>query len=1201
MEIRSIAFLNCVCVRLQITDKLDANRNPVSDNTKKKERYMVNQLKEERNELARLDYRDWLSKTIDEIKGESGAKIFSVKKDPNGGRVRLIVDVHSLAVRLAKMKEIRLPLEQDERTYRATINMKEGCREVFGEKIQEIKTALSKRLISAIREALGASTDGENSENIIDELINSMLAPLDSMSREPSMFTWEFPRMSGLSSQELTLDSELDTPTFGSHKVTIEISNTTRFRELVQTALDTHIRFLNKEYASESDADYVINNVSTNIESMKTKGSDELSRLEKLINQETIGRLKREAQITYLEYWAKVIGEDCDNARESGQESKFIHQFKLSGEQAQRGISLAAASFYLRDYSRRPRLLEKFISDAKKSDSDYDVTYQGVTVNIRELFSRGDAFSELPIVGQIDGCIGETDDPQLRLTSITFGLKFKLNGRVNNPVRYDSSFAYALDIINPDSELHKTGLNETTQHSRKKHIEKIIKFFVLYYFAFACPNPLAPNYSYEQDIEFDVFGQFTEKILPILREQEPESEDDKKESDEKKQKLMRGFVKGMSKYLVLDKLKALVLTLKEYLKKEFVLSDEKEVNIGLSRGLLLSDLSEISNTDRFFNDDLKSENLKECLKYVFISPQAASRDAIVQFPVKLKFQTDNFYRTNKKCEFDMTYQTDGIQILPVFYSFVSNDAAVQFERDKENLQHIARSLGKKDNPPKNADEASDYMSRVVFPDSLIEFKVGEVSLEKATDRERFIYSLTLKTLGFIVMELLTSRVRTNNKLNKKLFVGQWILHETTEDKTTQQETVIHQMTEEWSHVLSDSMLINSQGIVMPGIDRFKVPNAKKSLYSVLPQEYHSKNNDKRTLDRLLIVMVSSNKCDARSSRWGENYIANLTGEIVAVEQTLTGSVKVSRVKTLVGNYWGDELHRSPEAIRDSINFMYGKGFRHVLYIANTPFSEHLRVTDQKNELYFMSPEIIKFLKDIADDLVIYPVLYDSYSALGYDNQINAETLYVQDVRQLSNVFNDPNRSQVVFFNLFTGKKINPETFYNRVTTYSTLLNAHPGDAIDVNKVMDGLIKEGQLKNDIMFYLTLFHYSKYEKQKTKREQLLTKLDPLNDIIGDNSIGRSSAKSQHCIPSVQMNYLAFLTEVYNALRVTSSACLDEIEDYLVKHEVSDPYSELPKKYSDCLVESHANPVLSQRVNAIIEPRGWVIEKGVVELTF
>jgi len=1153
-----------------------------------------NELKEDRNELARLDYSDWLAKTIDELNRETGAAIFCLKQDISSGRFRLIIDIHCLAFKLAKNQELRPPLEPGEKAYKATINMVEKCRETFGEKIQEIKTALSNRLIEAIRKAHASLPDRESSEVTIDELIESMLVPLASMPKQPSLFAWQFPSMTGLSSQDLTLDYEVETPTIRSHKVTIEINSATRFREFVVTGLENYVQFL-KTKQDLDYSDYVIQNVRTSIESLKTNGSNELCQLEKLLNQETIGRLKREAEVIYLESWANIIGEDCDRVRDSKQKSKLIHQFTLQGEKEPREISLDEASFYLRDYSRRLRSLEKFINDKKKPKAYYEVTYQGILVDIQELFSGRDAFSELPLLGKIDGCIGETEDSLQSITSITFGLKFKLNGRVSNPVLFNSSFLYGIEMIKPDSQLHN--FDDITQEGCKKQIEKILKFFVLYYFAFAGPNPLAPNYCYQEVLNFDVIKQFTEEVLPQLKE-------DSLKSDEAKKDLMRKFVGEMSEYLVADKLEATVKALKEYLKTEKLgFSAEKNVNIGLSRKLLLSELSEISNRSRFFENEL-SEDLKKCLKYVFISAQGANKDAIIQFPVALTFETDNFYRTSKKREFDMSYQIGDIQMLPVFYNFVIQNTSQQFERDKKNIDMLAR-LGGKRNLPQNADEASEYMSRLVFPGSLIEFKVTEVPLEKATERGRFIYELTWRTIGFIILDILTSQARKN----KNLFVGQWLLHQTAEAQTTQQETLIHQIVEEWSYVLSDSLLMNSQGIVMPNINRYKILNAQCSLFSVLPQEYKIKNNNNRTIEPLLIVMVSSNKCDARSSRWGENYIANLTGEVVAVEPTETG-LKVRMVKTLAGNYRGDELHRCPAVLGDTISDMYLKGFRHVIYIANTPFSEHLRVTDQQNELFFMSPELIKYLK-IADDLVIYPVLYDSYSALRIDGVLNEETLYVQDVRQLSNVFNDPNRSQVVFFNLFTGKAVERDRiFYNTVTTYSTLLNAHPGDVIDVNKVMDGLIKEGELKNNLMLGLTLLHYSKYEKSQTKAEKSFLKLDPLSDIIGDNAIGRSAAKSRHCIPSVQMNSLAFLTEVYNALMVpisednainsninlshSSLLLLDEIENYLVNPEVSAP-DELPQHYVDCLVESYSNPMLKERVESIIDTKGWVISNG------
>ncbi len=373
---------------------------------------MKNELKEDRNELARLDYSDWLAKTIDELNRETGAAIFCLKQDIPSGRFRLIIDIHCLAFQLAKNQELRPPLEPGEKAYKATINMVEKCRETFGEKIQEIKTALSNRLIEAIRKVHcsepdeessepdeeSSEPDGESSEVTIDELTESMLVPLASMPKQPSLFAWQFPSMTGLSSQDLTLDYEVETPTIRSHKVTIEINSATRFREFVVTGLENYVQFL-KIQQDSNYPDFVIKNVRTSLDLLKTNGSNELCQLEKLLNQETIGRLKREAEVTYLEFLANIIGEDCDRVRDSKQKSKLIHQFALKGKQQPRGISLDEASFYLRDYNRRLRSLEKFINDKKKPEAYYEVTYQGVLVDIQELFSGRDAFSELPLLG----------------------------------------------------------------------------------------------------------------------------------------------------------------------------------------------------------------------------------------------------------------------------------------------------------------------------------------------------------------------------------------------------------------------------------------------------------------------------------------------------------------------------------------------------------------------------------------------------------------------------------------------------------------------------------------------------------------------------------------------------------------------------------------------------------------------------------
>lgn len=140
--------------------------------------------------------------------------------------------------------------------------------------------------------------------------------------------------------------------------------------------------------------------------------------------------------------------------------------------------------------------------------------------------------------------------------------------------------------------------------------------------------------------------------------------------------------------------------------------------------------------------------------------------------------------------------------------------------------------------------------------------------------------------------------------------------------------------------------------------------------------------------------------------------------------------------------------------------------------------------------------------------------------------------------ELTNLMEDPSQQVVVFFNLFNGIKVpsSEERFYNGVISYATLLNIYQG-LLDDQEIRRGLIDDrgsngesNSLKSDILQYLTLFHFSRYEKDKS----VSLKLDPYENIIGDDSVGKLSV-FQHMRTSVSFNSLAFLTEVRGALNV------------------------------------------------------------------
>jgi hypothetical protein len=73
--------------------------------------------------------------------------------------------------------------------------------------------------------------------------------------------------------------------------------------------------------------------------------------------------------------------------------------------------------------------------------------------------------------------------------------------------------------------------------------------------------------------------------------------------------------------------------------------------------------------------------------------------------------------------------------------------------------------------------------------------------------------------------------------------------------------------------------------------------------------------------------------------------------------------------------------------------------------------------------------------------------------------------------------------------------------------------------------------DGEIKNTLLHYLTIFHFSRYEA----RQQISLKLDPYSHIIGDDSFGNLSIFS-HAGGSAEFNSLAFLNKVREVLSVT-----------------------------------------------------------------
>jgi hypothetical protein len=214
--------------------------------------------------------------------------------------------------------------------------------------------------------------------------------------------------------------------------------------------------------------------------------------------------------------------------------------------------------------------------------------------------------------------------------------------------------------------------------------------------------------------------------------------------------------------------------------------------------------------------------------------------------------------------------------------------------------------------------------------------------------------------------------------------------------------------------------------------------------------------------------------------------------------------------------------------------LYQQGYRNFAYISQAPYMSRLHITktEEDEELSFMSKKLLRTLKGERRDIKIYPMFFDKYYVRSFLGD-KGKSFYIQDAMELESLFADTSQQAVMFFNLFNGIKVKQsgqKNFYNGVISYSTLLNIYQG-ILDDQDIREGLIYDGAIKNTLLHYLTIFHFSRYEA----RHNISLKLDPYERIIGDKSVGALSIFS-HAGGSVEFNSLAFLNKVREVLNVS-----------------------------------------------------------------
>ncbi|NEP43260.1 MAG: hypothetical protein F6K35_30165, partial [Okeania sp. SIO2H7] len=442
---------------------------------------MVSELREDNNDLVFVDYGSIQQQMLRVLENKNP---FDVSE--NRRRLTINIDEIALAIATSGVQNTSF----DTRGVRsATVNFSRSFQDSFPGQIREIKTCLERHLKSLLP------------QEDIEEFITNLTSDLASFQGEAQKlgFSYPFERASGgLETQELIIEN--DRPGSNSllkfHKLTITVGNVRDFRSQLQEGLENHIE---NYFETEDEEDF--ETAYNLLESQMRDQTSDFNKLQNLVDRETLGKLKKEAKIVYLEHLLANI-ESQDNL----------------------GI------IYLRDLIRRLRLIEEYINS--KASGELEVYYAGATANYQDVFSRAEVLDALPVIPIIAGVLGESTDLSQGETQFVFGLKMKFDGSVQTSHGEDV-FEYNMGIINPDSEEHQRELGDSDRC--EIFARKVLTRAFLYYFVFASRcNPSSENYNPDSELEYDPIPRFEEKVLPVL----------KSSNEEAKRELFKNFRKG---------------------------------------------------------------------------------------------------------------------------------------------------------------------------------------------------------------------------------------------------------------------------------------------------------------------------------------------------------------------------------------------------------------------------------------------------------------------------------------------------------------------------------------------------------------------------------------------------------------------------------------------------------------------------------
>lgn len=564
----------------------------------------------ETNGLVPLIYEPLIKTIRDMVKDETNP-LFEFNTKDNVPYLQIKVDRLAQAVATKTIQS--LPLSVWSGTARsASVNVDDIA------SFSQVMTQLYTTIDVALERAITKSSYTNKQEAL--EALTTTAAMLDQSqnrsSRNPKIgLRYPFIESRPMTRQRLRVTSlPTATPLLRLHKLKISVEKVRNFETAIVDALT---RFGSVVANGDEDAELVVNQV---IENMQTRSDSDLYRLYTLVDNETIGRLKREGKVQYIEYLVKTLPTyQNDNIKEpEGQ--------------------------LLADFADRLRLIDSFMLNDELADGEVTIGYNGCQpFNLQVGLARSDVFDALPFIANIAGTLGEITEGQTGNRTFHLGLQLKFGGKVTREEDVPLSFDYHLSLINPHHDRHT---RELRGDRKDQFHHRILVRACVYYIAL----------SQLGNFNHNPLEAFISRFLPRLASG----------NQDQQRAVLEEIVQELSDPYLHSRVERLIKWVQQRLKsvQSSFPSETRTRYLSIQRSILAYDLDDIVDRYSLFQNVFLEENLQG-LRYLRFGDIPVDPEALATLPVTFTIDSHHFYNNGEQESFEMNYNIDGQRMLPL--------------------------------------------------------------------------------------------------------------------------------------------------------------------------------------------------------------------------------------------------------------------------------------------------------------------------------------------------------------------------------------------------------------------------------------------------------------------------------------------------------------------------------------------------------